>query len=106
MSVPLRVPVSTAPVVPTTPGECTSDLTGRAAANHRVGKNGTVVDVAGVILTGGRSRRMGRPKATVLGPDGVTWAVRGARVLAAVAEPVVEVGPGHCEAEVDGVIDG
>ena len=35
----------------------------------------------------------------------MTWAVRGARLLTAVAEPVVEVGPGHCEAEVDGVID-
>lgn len=50
--------------------------------------------VAGLLLTGGASRRMGRDKA-LLEVDGRRLADRGAEVLAAVAEPVLEVGPGH-----------
>jgi len=49
--------------------------------------------VAGLLLTGGASRRLGRPKAEV--PIGATTlSRRAARVLAEVCEPVVEVGPG------------
>jgi molybdopterin-guanine dinucleotide biosynthesis protein A len=50
--------------------------------------------VAGVLLTGGASRRMGTDKATIE-LDGETLAARAARVLTAVCAPVVEVGPGH-----------
>lgn len=39
---------------------------------------------------------MGRPKATLL-VDGETLAVRTARVLASVCDPVLEVGPGYTE---------
>jgi molybdenum cofactor guanylyltransferase len=47
-----------------------------------------------VVLTGGSSRRLGFDKATVrIGAE--TLAARAARVLGAVCEPVVEVGPGH-----------
>jgi molybdenum cofactor guanylyltransferase len=49
--------------------------------------------VAGLLLTGGRSRRLGTDKALVR-RDGETLAARGARVLAAVCDPAVEVGPG------------
>ncbi len=49
--------------------------------------------VAGVLLTGGSSTRMGRDKATLV-VRGETLAARGARVLAAVCAPVVEVGRG------------
>lgn len=52
--------------------------------------------VPGLLLTGGASRRMGSPKAQ-LRLDGETLAERSARVLAAVCEPVVEVGPGHTD---------
>jgi molybdopterin-guanine dinucleotide biosynthesis protein A len=49
---------------------------------------------AGVVLTGGSSRRLGFDKATVrIGDE--TLAGRAARVLAAVCSPVVEVGPGR-----------
>lgn len=48
---------------------------------------------AGILLTGGASRRMGADKATLV-IGGETLAVRTARVLAAVCEPVVEVGAG------------
>jgi molybdopterin-guanine dinucleotide biosynthesis protein A len=51
---------------------------------------------AGILLTGGASRRMGRDKAGIEVPgDGgpVTLAERTARILGAVAAPVVEVGP-------------
>jgi molybdopterin-guanine dinucleotide biosynthesis protein A len=51
------------------------------------------VGVAGILLTGGASTRMGRDKATIA-VDGETLAARGARVLAAVCDPVIEVGPG------------
>jgi molybdopterin-guanine dinucleotide biosynthesis protein A len=50
---------------------------------------------AGILLTGGRSTRMGRDKATiVIDAAGTTLAVRAAASLAAVTEPVVEVGDG------------
>jgi molybdopterin-guanine dinucleotide biosynthesis protein A len=52
------------------------------------------VDCAGVVLTGGSSRRLGFDKATVLA-GGETLAVRAARVLGSVCSPIVEVGPGH-----------
>jgi molybdenum cofactor guanylyltransferase len=51
------------------------------------------VTCAGVLLTGGASRRMGTDKATIV-IDGETLAARAARVLAAACEPVIEVGPG------------
>jgi molybdopterin-guanine dinucleotide biosynthesis protein A len=52
------------------------------------------VRVAGLLLTGGASRRFGSAKADVQ-VDGERLADRTARVLAAVAEPVLEVGPGR-----------
>ncbi|MCU1459335.1 MAG: molybdopterin-guanine dinucleotide biosynthesis protein [Actinomycetia bacterium] len=49
--------------------------------------------IAGVLLTGGMSRRMGVDKATLrIGTE--TLATRAARVLSAVCDPVLEVGPG------------
>ena len=48
---------------------------------------------AGILLTGGASRRLGVDKAMLV-RDGERLAHRMARVLAAVADPVVEVGPG------------
>jgi molybdopterin-guanine dinucleotide biosynthesis protein A len=50
--------------------------------------------VAGVLLSGGASRRLGEPKAELL-RDGERLADRAARVLTAVCDPVVEVGPGY-----------
>jgi molybdopterin-guanine dinucleotide biosynthesis protein A len=47
---------------------------------------------------------MGRDKATIAGPDGDGLARRTARLLAAVADPVLEVGPGH--AGVTAIADG
>jgi molybdopterin-guanine dinucleotide biosynthesis protein A len=49
--------------------------------------------VAGVLLTGGASRRLGAPKA-LLRAGGETLAERAARRLEAVCAPVIEVGPG------------
>ncbi|HEY7136185.1 MAG TPA: molybdenum cofactor guanylyltransferase [Acidimicrobiia bacterium] len=49
---------------------------------------------AGLLLTGGASRRMGRPKATIEW-RGERLADRAARVLQAVCAPVFEVGPGY-----------
>jgi molybdenum cofactor guanylyltransferase len=49
--------------------------------------------VAGVLLTGGASRRMGTDKARLV-VNGETLAVRSARVLSAACDPVIEVGPG------------
>jgi molybdopterin-guanine dinucleotide biosynthesis protein A len=60
--------------------------------------------VAALLLTGGASRRMGRDKATLLAADGRPSARRTARLLAAVADPVLEVGPGH--ASIRAVPDG
>lgn len=48
---------------------------------------------AGLLLTGGRSRRLGTDKAT-LRLDGESLAHRSARLLVEVATPVLEVGPG------------
>jgi molybdopterin-guanine dinucleotide biosynthesis protein A len=53
-----------------------------------------VATTAGLLLTGGASRRMGRPKATIEW-RGQRLADRAARVLGAVCEPVLEVGPGY-----------
>jgi molybdenum cofactor guanylyltransferase len=49
--------------------------------------------VAGLLLTGGASRRMGTDKA-LLEVDGLRLVDRAAALLAAVTDPVVEVGPG------------
>jgi molybdopterin-guanine dinucleotide biosynthesis protein A len=49
--------------------------------------------MAGVLLTGGASRRMGADKARLV-VAGETLAVRSARVLGEVCDPVIEVGPG------------
>jgi molybdenum cofactor guanylyltransferase len=49
--------------------------------------------VAGLLLTGGASRRMGTDKALLM-VDGRRLADRAASMLAAVCEPVLEVGPG------------
>jgi molybdenum cofactor guanylyltransferase len=52
------------------------------------------VACAGVVLTGGSSRRLGFDKATVrVGEESA--AARAARVLSVVCSPVVEVGPGR-----------
>ena len=55
--------------------------------------------VAALLLTGGAARRMGCDKAVLTGPDGVGLAVRTARLLATVARPVIEVGPGRSGAD-------
>jgi molybdopterin-guanine dinucleotide biosynthesis protein A len=52
-----------------------------------------VSKVSGLLLTGGRSRRLGVDKAGLV-LDGETLARRAARRLAAVCEPVLEVGAG------------
>ena len=49
--------------------------------------------VAGLVLTGGTSRRLGVDKATLV-LDGETLAVRAARLLAVRCDRVLEVGPG------------
>jgi molybdopterin-guanine dinucleotide biosynthesis protein A len=49
--------------------------------------------IPGILLTGGASSRMGRDKAT-MEVDGEALGVRAARVLQAVCDPVIEVGPG------------
>jgi molybdopterin-guanine dinucleotide biosynthesis protein A len=52
--------------------------------------------IAGILLTGGGSTRMGSDKATLRLRGSVeTLARRTARLLAGLAEPCVEVGPGH-----------
>jgi molybdopterin-guanine dinucleotide biosynthesis protein A len=53
----------------------------------------TKTATAGILLTGGRSRRLGTDKAT-LTVDGETLTVRAGRRLAAVCAPVVELGDG------------
>ena len=50
--------------------------------------------VAGLLFTGGSSRRMGRDKAALV-VDGVSLAERAARALVGVVDPVLEVGPGR-----------
>jgi molybdopterin-guanine dinucleotide biosynthesis protein A len=52
------------------------------------------VPTSGLLLTGGRSRRRGVDKATLV-VAGRTLAERGAEVLAEVCDVVLEVGPGH-----------
>jgi molybdopterin-guanine dinucleotide biosynthesis protein A len=51
--------------------------------------------VAGVLLTGGASRRMGRDKAGLVDDRGTTLAARVGTVLVACCAPVLEVGPGR-----------
>jgi molybdenum cofactor guanylyltransferase len=51
------------------------------------------VKIAGVLLTGGASRRMHTDKASIVW-RGETLAARAARVLGEVCEPVIEVGSG------------
>jgi molybdopterin-guanine dinucleotide biosynthesis protein A len=51
------------------------------------------VTSAGVLLTGGASRRMATDKATIVWRD-ETLAARAARVRTEVCDPVVEIGPG------------
>jgi len=52
------------------------------------------LQLAGILLTGGRSRRMGEDKATLM-VGGVTLAQRSGRLLETATEPALEVGPGH-----------
>jgi molybdenum cofactor guanylyltransferase len=56
------------------------------------------VHVAGLLLTGGASRRLGSDKATLL-RDGERLVDRSLRVLTAACEPVLEIGPGYGSAE-------
>lgn len=65
-------------------------------ASGEAGRHGAREGCAGLILTGGASRRMGRDKASI-SPGGwdCTLAERTARLLEEVAAPVVEVGPGR-----------
>lgn len=51
-------------------------------------------EIAGILLTGGLSSRMGVDKAAIR-IDGIPQAVRLGELLTRVAEPVVEVGPGR-----------
>lgn len=51
--------------------------------------------LAGLVLTGGASRRMGRDKASIVLADGRTCAQTVAARLAQVADPVLEIGPGY-----------
>lgn len=60
---------------------------------RRTGDNGGV-HTAGLLLTGGASRRFGRDKA-LLPVDGTPAAVRLADVLSSVVSPAREVGPGR-----------
>lgn len=58
------------------------------------GRGERVAGVAGLLLTGGASRRMGVDKASLV-VDGVGLAQRTAGVLSAVVSPALEVGPGR-----------
>ncbi len=54
----------------------------------------TMTTTIGILLAAGAGRRMGGPKALVIGEDGLAWVVSGARTLAAggCVETVVVVG--------------
>ncbi len=52
-----------------------------------------MASTAGILLTGGRSRRLGADKATLV-VEGESLAVRSGRRLSAVCAPVIEVGDG------------
>jgi molybdopterin-guanine dinucleotide biosynthesis protein A len=54
------------------------------------------VSAAGILLTGGASRRMGRDKAAIV-LDGLSLARRAAMTLAEACTPCVEVGPGRSD---------
>ncbi len=57
--------------------------------------NGAVVEgVAGILLTGGSSRRLGFDKAALV-VEGQALALRVARTMSNVVHPIVEVGPGR-----------
>ncbi|MHB1487768.1 MAG: molybdenum cofactor guanylyltransferase [Acidimicrobiales bacterium] len=56
--------------------------------------SGLVRGVAGLLLTGGASRRMGRDKATIE-VNGIASAVRLGQILSKVIAPAFEVGPGR-----------
>ncbi|TMM20029.1 MAG: molybdenum cofactor guanylyltransferase [Actinobacteria bacterium] len=56
--------------------------------------SGPVPGVAGLVLTGGASRRMGRDKAAIV-IEGMSCADRVGRRLSLVASPALEVGPGR-----------
>ncbi len=60
--------------------------------SHR-GSSRTARGVAGILLTGGQSRRMGTDKATLL-VSGENLSARLGRLLAAVTQVAIEVGPG------------
>lgn len=60
----------------------------------------------GVLLAAGAGRRMGRPKALVVGSDGEPWVVRGARVLLAGGCDEVLVVLGAAADEARSLLDG
>jgi CTP:molybdopterin cytidylyltransferase MocA len=60
----------------------------------------------GVLLAAGAGRRMGRPKALVVGADGEPWVVRGARVLLEGGCDEVLVVLGASAAEAHELLDG
>jgi molybdenum cofactor guanylyltransferase len=53
------------------------------------------VPCAGLLLTGGSSRRLGTDKARLVVPGGETLAERTGRLLLSVADPAIEVGAGR-----------
>ncbi|MGH9105387.1 MAG: molybdenum cofactor guanylyltransferase [Acidimicrobiales bacterium] len=70
-------------------------MSGRDGGARAAGAGGTA-GVAGVLLTGGGSKRMGFDK-SLMRVAGLPNAVRLAQVLGQVASPVVEVGPGRTD---------
>jgi molybdopterin-guanine dinucleotide biosynthesis protein A len=59
-----------------------------------ISRTSNTESIAGLLLTGGASRRMGRDKASIVVEGGLTCAQTVAARLAEVADPVLEVGPG------------